>query len=138
MSLWGNIDASDSAPIESGLTGYVSDTSLANSQIAGIFGNTTIGFTRSNVVSGVFGVDVVEILNKMKVPFTKLSIEATAEQADTIPKVFSVIHMVYKADVDETQLDQFKRAVSLSHEKYCGISAMLAKTCPIHYTLERI
>ena len=63
MSLWGNIDASNSAPIESGLTGYVSDTSLANSQIAGIFGNTTIGFTRSNVVSGVFGVDVVEILN---------------------------------------------------------------------------
>ena len=61
MSLWGNIDASNSAPIESGLTGYVSDTSLANSQIAGIFGNTTIGFTRSNVVSGVFGVDVAEV-----------------------------------------------------------------------------
>jgi putative redox protein len=46
--------------------------------------------------------------------------------------------MIYKADVDESQLDQFKRAVSLSHEKYCGVSAMLAKTCPIHYTLERI
>ena len=87
---------------------------------------------------GCSGIDVVEILNKMKVPFTKLSIEATAEQTDTIPKVFSVIHMVYKADVDETQLDQFKRAVSLSHEKYCGVSAMLAKTCPIHYSLERI
>jgi putative redox protein len=55
---------------------------------------------------GCSGIDVVEILNKMKVPFTKLSIEATAEQTDTIPKVFSVIHMVYKADVDENQLDQ--------------------------------
>jgi putative redox protein len=84
---------------------------------------------------GCSGIDVVEILNKMKVPFTTLSIEATAEQTDTVPKVFSVINMTYKADVGEAHLDQFNRAVSLSQEKYCGVSAMLAKTCPIHYTV---
>jgi hypothetical protein len=60
MSLWGNIDASNNAPNFSGLTGYKSSTSLANSQIDGIFGNTTIGQTRSNVVFGVFGVDATE------------------------------------------------------------------------------
>ncbi len=87
---------------------------------------------------GCSGIDVVEILNKMKVPFTNLSIEATAEQTDTIPKVFSVIHMTYKADVGEAHLDQFKRAVSLSQEKYCGVSAMIAKTCPIHCTVELV
>jgi putative redox protein len=87
---------------------------------------------------GCSGIDVVEILNKMKVPFTNLSIEATAEQTDTVPKVFSVINMTYKADVDEAHLDQFTRAVSLSQEKYCGVSAMLAKVCPIHYTVELV
>jgi hypothetical protein len=60
MSLWGNIDASNNAPNFSGITGYKSSTSLANSQIDGIFGNTTIGQTRSNVVFGVFGVDATE------------------------------------------------------------------------------
>jgi len=84
---------------------------------------------------GCSGIDVVEILNKMKVPFTTLLIEATAAQTDTIPKVFSVIHMTYKADVGEAHLEQFTRAVSLSQEKYFGVSAMLAKTCPIHYTI---
>jgi putative redox protein len=87
---------------------------------------------------GCSGIDVVEILNKMKVPFTSLSIEASAEQTDTVPKVFSVIHMTYKADVSEAHLDQLKRAVSLSQEKYCGVSAMIAKTCPIHYTVELV
>ncbi len=60
MSLWGNLDASNNAPNFSGLTGYKSSTSLANSQIDGIFGNTTISQTRSNVVFGVFGVDATE------------------------------------------------------------------------------
>jgi hypothetical protein len=60
MSLWGNLDASNNAPNFSGLTGYKSSTSLANSQIDGIFGNTTISQTRSNVVFGVFGVDAAE------------------------------------------------------------------------------
>ncbi|MCE2824411.1 MAG: OsmC family protein [Sediminibacterium sp.] len=87
---------------------------------------------------GCSGIDVVEILNKMKVPFSKLTIEATAEQTDTVPKVFSVIHMTYKADVGEAHLDQFTRAVSLSQEKYCGVSAMLAKTCPIHFKIELV
>jgi hypothetical protein len=60
MSLWGNLDASNNAPNFSGLTGYKSSTSLANSQIDGIFGNTTISQTRSNVVFGMFGVDATE------------------------------------------------------------------------------
>lgn len=60
MSLWGNLDASNNAPNFSGITGYKSSTSLANSQIDGIFGNTTISQTRSNVVFGVFGVDATE------------------------------------------------------------------------------
>lgn len=65
MSLWGNLDASNNAPNFSGLTGYKSSTSLANSQIAGVFGNTTIGQTRSNVVFGVFGVDAIEANNRL-------------------------------------------------------------------------
>jgi hypothetical protein len=60
MALWGNLDASNNAPNFSGITGYKSSTSLANSQIDGIFGNTTISQTRSNVVFGVFGVDATE------------------------------------------------------------------------------
>ena len=44
--------------------------------------------------------------------------------------------MIYKADVSSEDLDKFKRAVALSHETYCGISAMLVKHCAIDYSVE--
>lgn len=87
---------------------------------------------------GCSGIDVVDILNKMKVPFTKLEIEASAEQTDDHPKVFKFIDMVYRSDISADNIDKLNRAISLSHEKYCGISAMLGKHCSINYKVELI
>ncbi|MDE3236144.1 MAG: OsmC family protein [Bacteroidota bacterium] len=85
---------------------------------------------------GCSGIDVVDILNKMRVPFSKLSIEAEAEQTDTHPKVFKWIKMVYKCDVQPDDLDKLQRAAQLSHEKYCGVSIMLKKHCDISFAVE--
>lgn len=60
MALWGNLDASNNAPNFSGITGYKTSTSVANSQIDAVFGNTDIGATRTGVAMGMFGVDVTE------------------------------------------------------------------------------
>lgn len=87
---------------------------------------------------GCSGMDVADILHKMKVPFSKLEITAEAEQTDEHPKVFKSIDLVYRCDVQPEEADKLNRAVSLSMEKYCGISAMLAKHCAINYTTERI
>ena len=85
---------------------------------------------------GCSGIDVVDILKKMKVDYSKLEVFAEADQTTTHPMVFTNIHMVYKADVSTENLDKFKRAVALSHETYCGISAMLVKHCTIDYSVE--
>jgi len=84
---------------------------------------------------GCSGIDVVDILKKMKVPFEKIEITAAAEQTDETPKTFRFIHMIYKTDAAAEHADKVARAVALSHEKYCGISAMLAKHCPITYEI---
>ncbi len=89
-------------------------------------------------LSGCSGMDVVDILTKMKVAFNKLEIEAEAEQTEDHPKVFKFINMVYRVDAATDDLDKVKRAVSLSHDKYCGVSAMLAKHCTINYSIELI
>jgi hypothetical protein len=68
MSLWGNLDASNNAPVFWAAGGFTANVSAnasvaanaSNGQIAGIFGNTTIGFWREGVVSGIFGVDATE------------------------------------------------------------------------------
>ena len=84
------------------------------------------------------GMDVVEMLKKMRITFTKFEIEAEAEQTEEHPKVFKSINMVYRIDVKPEDLDKVTRAVTLSQEKYCGVSAMLAKHCTINYTIELI
>ncbi len=87
---------------------------------------------------GCSGMDVVDILTKMRIPFSTIEIEAEAEQTETQPKVFKDISMIYKADVKPADIDKLNRAVELSHEKYCGVSAMLKKHCDITYTVELI
>lgn len=87
-------------------------------------------------LSACSGMDVVEVLKKMKVNFTRLEISAEAEQTEEHPKVFKSIQMVYQIDAKAEDLDKVKRAVSLSQEKYCGVSAMLAKHCNITYSIE--
>ncbi len=89
-------------------------------------------------LAGCSGMDVVDILHKMKVGFTKLEIETAAEQTDEHPKVFKFINMIYRCDASKEDIDKVTRAVSLSHEKYCGISAMLSKHCKIDYKIELI
>ncbi len=87
---------------------------------------------------GCSGMDVVEILKKMKVAFTKLEITAEAEQTTDPPKVFKYINLVYHIDAKPEDLDKIKRAVALSHDKYCGISAMLSKHCKIDHEIALI
>src|ERR1700733_13600668 len=64
-------------------------------------------------VSGCSGMDVVELLHKMRVPFKVLEIEATAEQTDEHPKVFISVHMLYRCDAAPEFLDKVEKAVSL-------------------------
>lgn len=89
-------------------------------------------------LNGCSGMDVVEILKKMKVAFSKFEIVAEAEQTENHPKTFTFIKMTYRIDASPEDLDKVKRAVDLSQEKYCGISAMLAKHCNISHTIELI
>ena len=88
-----------------------------------------------NVCSGM---DVAGILRKMRVEFTKLEVESEAEQTEADPKVFKDITMVYRSDIAKENIEKLEKAIHLSHESYCGISAMLKKHCNITYRVELI
>jgi putative redox protein len=87
-------------------------------------------------LSGCSGIDVVMILEKMRVPFATLEIDAETEQTDADPKVFKDIQLTYRIRAEEEVRDKVKKAIELSLEKYCGVSAMLGKNSKINYTLE--
>jgi putative redox protein len=81
--------------------------------------------------------DVVGILRKKREPFTGLEVRAQGERADGYPAVYTKIHLTYtvRGKVAEKSMQD---AVRLSKEKYCSVSAMLAKTAEITYTIEHV
>jgi len=81
------------------------------------------------------GIDVVEVLEKMRVLFADLEIEVEADQTDEHPKVFKDIHINYKIKTSEENKQKVQKAIDLSLGKYCGVAAMLKKNSNIYYTI---
>ena len=117
-------------------TGQAFDSSFNNAKIE-VDGKA--GFSpKALLLSGLAacsGIDVVEVLEKMRVPFADLKIEVEADQTDEHPRVFKDIHIMYIIKTEEENRDKVKKAIELSLEKYCGVSAMLKKNSKIRYTI---
>lgn len=80
--------------------------------------------------------DVVSILKKSKQQIQDCIIELKAKRADTVPSVFTEIHIHFKVMGQNISDKQVERAVKLSAEKYCSASIMLGKTATITHSYE--
>ena len=89
-------------------------------------------------LAGCSGIDVVDILTKMKVKFSNLEIDAEATLTDKNPKVFKHIQLIFQLKTAKENKIKVKKAIDLSLEKYCGVSAMLSKSTEIDYSIEII
>jgi putative redox protein len=79
--------------------------------------------------------DIVNILRKKRERFTGVDVRATAERAESFPKVFTSIRLVYRVSGNVTH-KAMEDAVRLSKEKYCSVSAMLEKVAKIKVVIE--
>jgi putative redox protein len=82
--------------------------------------------------------DVMSILKKARQQVTDCVITADAERADSIPKVFTRIHLTYRVTGRALKPNVVERAVKLSMETYCSVSKMLAKTAEITHAVELV
>ena len=87
-------------------------------------------------LAGCTGIDVVSLLQKMRVPFSDFELVTHAELTEEHPRVFSSIDLTYRIKVEAQHRDKVEKAVQLSEEKYCGVSAMLKKNSPINVRIE--
>lgn len=86
-------------------------------------------------LAGCTSFDVVAILKKMREPITGVSAELVAERAETVPKVFTTIHMTFTITGNGIDRIKAERAVLLSVEKYCSAAQMLNKTAEITHSI---
>jgi len=89
-------------------------------------------------LAGCTGMDVVSLLKKMRVPFTNFEMDIDADLTEEHPKVYSEIRIKYRIFGSQLSKEKVKKAIDLSQDKYCGVSAMLEKNSPIVYTIEYV
>ena len=88
-------------------------------------------------LAGCTAIDVVEILNKMRVPFSEFSIKTSGDLTEDYPKVYHTVHLTYIIRLrDNADKDKVERAVELSQEKYCGVSAMVRRFARLEIHIE--
>ena len=70
-------------------------------------------------------VDVVEILNKRRVPLNSLEIQVSAEQDQDPPWTFRKILIKYLVSGENIKDKDISTAIELSEGKYCSVAATL-------------
>lgn len=84
------------------------------------------------------GIDVISILRKQRQEIKDFSVDVSAERdKENIPAVFKKIHLKFKI-TGEIAPEKIERAIDLSINKYCSVSAMLCKTAEITTSFEVI
>jgi putative redox protein len=85
-------------------------------------------------LGGCTAVDVITMLNKMRVPLRDLQVEVEAEPEETYPKIYKWVKIIYKFYGCGDQA-KAKKAVGMSKEKYCSVSAIVGKSAKLSHEL---
>ncbi|MFN8322611.1 MAG: OsmC family protein [Chitinophagales bacterium] len=81
-----------------------------------------------SALAGCTAIDVVDLLKKMRVEFSDFKIDVEGELSEEHPKIYHTVTLTYYIRLhDEEDKSKMEKAVNLSQEKYCGVSAMVKK-----------
>ncbi|MBS1743246.1 MAG: OsmC family protein [Bacteroidetes bacterium] len=82
-------------------------------------------------LSGCTGMDIVAILRKEGKEVSELNIKVQGELSKTAPIEYIAMHVVYDFKGIPENKEAALNAVTVSQEKYCGVSHMLKKAIPV-------
>ena len=82
-------------------------------------------------LGGCTGMDVISILGKMRVTPDYFNVEVSGELTDEHPKYYHKIHLRYIFRGSDLPMAKLEKAVNLSQDRYCGVTAMLDKVAEI-------
>lgn len=90
-------------------------------------------------LAGCTGMDVVAILRKMREPLQHFDVRVEGDLTDGQPAVYDRIRIIYEfSRKDGLTASKVERAVALSQEKYCGVSAMLRKASELTHEIRYV
>ncbi len=87
-------------------------------------------------LAGCTGMDVISILKKMKVVPEEFYINVEGELTEDHPRYYEKILVSYHFKGENLPLDKIQKAIQLSQERYCGVSALLRNGTEIEYEIK--
>jgi putative redox protein len=89
-------------------------------------------------LGGCTGSDVATILQKKKIKLNGFEMNISAEVQETHPQVYTKIHLEYVFYGKNIPKEAIERAIKLSLETYCSVTAMLQKAIEISHSYKII
>ncbi|MBN1465236.1 OsmC family protein [candidate division KSB1 bacterium] len=124
LSLVGKSDSNHWVPLDSSKT----------------FGGSEAGARPMEMVlialGGCTSMDVLSILKKMRENVLDFDLSLEAERAEGHPAVFTKIHLHYMIAGKNINSDNVSKAIDLSMNKYCSVTAMLKKSVDMSWDFE--
>ena len=89
-------------------------------------------------LGGCTGSDVATILQKKKIKLDGFEMNISADVQETHPQVYTKIHLEYVFYGKDLPKEAVERAIKLSLETYCSVTAMLQKAVEISHSYKII
>jgi putative redox protein len=89
-------------------------------------------------LAGCTGMDVIMILRKMKIQPEMFNVRVDGYLTEDEPKQYNKMHLIYEFKGDNLSENKLKKAIELSQEKYCGVSAMYKKAIELTYEIRML
>jgi len=86
-------------------------------------------------LGGCTGMDVISILTKMRVKPDYFNVEISGELTDEHPKYYHKIHIKYIFGGKDLPMAKLEKAISLSENRYCGVTEMLKRAAEITHEI---
>ncbi len=80
-----------------------------------------------SALGGCTAMDIVAILKKMRIDIEGLNVIVEGDLTEEYPKHFFKMHVIYEFKGKDLPVDKLQKAIDLSSEKYCGVSAVYRK-----------
>lgn len=87
-------------------------------------------------LAGCTGMDVISILGKMKIVPEAFNVRVDGQLTEEHPKYYETMHIVYEFKGKDLPEDKLKKAIELSQDKYCGVSALYKKAIKLSYEIK--
>jgi len=78
-------------------------------------------------LAGCTAMDVISMLKKMRVEPDEFNVIVEGDITEEHPKHYNKMHVIYYFKGKDLPKDKIEKAVGLSEEKYCGVSAVYKK-----------